>query len=70
MQKYDRIDAAKYEYIPGRISGDIEFYLEEIRSAGSRVLKLGCRTGRLLVPISLEVHQLQISQRQAPSADI
>ena len=34
--------------------GDVEFYLEEIRRAGSPVLELGCGTGRLLEPIARE----------------
>ncbi len=34
--------------------GDIEFYLEEIRRAGSLVFELGCGTGRLLELIARE----------------
>ncbi|HBJ32505.1 MAG TPA: hypothetical protein DDY93_14190 [Dehalococcoidia bacterium] len=34
--------------------GDVEFYLEEIRRAGSPVLELGCGTGRLLEFIARE----------------
>ena len=34
--------------------GDVEFYLEEIRRAGSPVLELGCGKGRLLELIARE----------------
>ena len=54
MQEYDRYDAAYYDFLSRRMPGDVEFYLEEIRRAGSPVLELGCGTGRLLEFIARE----------------
>ena len=31
--------------------GDVAFYVQEARQAGSSVLELGCGTGRVLIPI-------------------
>ena len=51
MKEYDRIDAAFYDYYSGGVEGDVQFYVEEARKAGSPVLELGCGTGRILIPV-------------------
>ena len=35
MQGYDRNDAACYDFLSRGVPGDVEFYLEDIRRAGS-----------------------------------
>ncbi len=52
MKEYDRIDASFYDYYSTGIEGDVEFYVEEARKAGSPVLELACGTGRILIPIA------------------
>jgi len=40
-----------YDHVgPYRDRADVDFYVEEARSAGGRVLELGCGTGRILIP--------------------
>jgi ubiquinone/menaquinone biosynthesis C-methylase UbiE len=39
-----------YDYVATGVEGDVAFYVEEARSAGSPVLELGCGTGRILIP--------------------
>ncbi len=36
---------------PG-LAGDVQFYIDEARKAGSPVLELGCGTGRILLPVA------------------
>lgn len=50
MQEYDRKDANFYDYYSLGIPGDVEFYVEEAKKAGSPVLEIGCGTGRILIP--------------------
>lgn len=52
MKEYDRTDAAFYDYYSLGVEGDVQFYIEEARSAGSPVLEIGCGTGRILLPIA------------------
>jgi len=52
MIEYDRIDAELYDTYATGIEGDLDFYLEEAKNAGSPVLELGCGTGRILIPIA------------------
>ena len=52
MKEYDRTDAAFYDYYSTGLEGDVPFYVEEARKAGSPVLELGCGTGRILIPIA------------------
>ena len=44
--------AELYDLVP-RYSGrrDLDFYLDICRSAGGKVLELGCGTGRVLAPL-------------------
>ncbi|HUV93888.1 MAG TPA: class I SAM-dependent methyltransferase, partial [Anaerolineae bacterium] len=50
MEEYDRSDARFYDYYSTGVPGDVRFYVEEARRAGSPVLELGCGTGRILIP--------------------
>jgi SAM-dependent methyltransferase len=52
MKEYDRVDAALYDYYQTGLEGDVPFYVEEARKAGSPVLELGCGTGRVLLPVA------------------
>ena len=42
--------AIYYDYVATGVEGDVAFYVEEARSAGSPLLELGCGTGRILIP--------------------
>ncbi len=48
---YDRLDAALYDHYQSGVDGDVAFYVDEARKAGS-ALELGCGTGRVLIPIA------------------
>ena len=50
MEEYDRADARFYDYYSTGVPGDVRFYVEEAKRAGSPVLELGCGTGRILIP--------------------
>ena len=52
MKEYDRLDAAFYDYYSLGVEGDVQFYVEEAKKAGSSVLEVGCGTGRILLPIA------------------
>jgi SAM-dependent methyltransferase len=41
-----------YDHCATGVEGDLAFYVEEARSAGSPVLELGCGTGRILIPVA------------------
>jgi SAM-dependent methyltransferase len=41
-----------YDHVATGVEGDVTFYVEEARAAGSPVLELGCGTGRILIPIA------------------
>lgn len=41
-----------YDCVATGVEGDVGFYVEEARAAGSPVLELGCGTGRLLIPVA------------------
>src|SRR5438094_9047331 len=48
--EYTGESAVYYDYVATGVEGDVAFYVEEARSAGSPVLELGCGTGRILIP--------------------
>lgn len=50
MTAYDQFDALLYDHHASGLEGDIGFYVEEAKQAGSGILELGCGTGRILVP--------------------
>ena len=44
---------AVYDSVPAYVNRrDVQFYVEEARNAGGRVLEVGCGTGRILLPIA------------------
>jgi len=48
--EYAGESALYYDHIATGVEGDVAFYVEEARRAGSPVLELGFRTGRILIP--------------------
>ena len=66
MIEYDRADAAFYDSYSTGTEGDLPFYVEEARKAGSPVLELGCGTGRILIPAA-EVGLTVTGLDRAPS---
>ncbi|MGE4093342.1 MAG: class I SAM-dependent methyltransferase, partial [Candidatus Binatia bacterium] len=52
MREYDHIGALFYDHYSLGLEGDVQFYVDEARHAGSEVLEIGCGTGRILLPIA------------------
>lgn len=52
MNEYNQTDAKFYNHYATGLEGDIQFYVEEAKKAGSPVLELGCGTGRILIPVA------------------
>ncbi len=52
MEHYGPVEAYYYDYYSTGTPGDLDFYVEEARKAGSPVLELGCGTGRILLPVA------------------
>ena len=52
MAEYNRLDSEFYDHYSLGLPGDVQFYVEEARKAGSPVLDLACGTGRTLIPIA------------------
>jgi len=62
--EYTGDSAVFYDHVATGVIGDIAFYVDEARAAGSPVLELGCGTGRILIPMAqagLEVVGLDAS---------
>jgi len=60
-----RAEAARYYDLNPVKLGDIEFYLSRFQSAETRILELGCGTGRVSIPLSQHghfVHGLDLSE--------
>lgn len=58
-------DGAFYDAMNEDVSGDVDFYVEEARRAGSPILELACGTGRLAIPIAnagLEIVGVDLSE--------
>ena len=51
MNEYHLAHSLLYDYFATGIEGDVQFYVEEAKKAGSPVLEIGCGTGRILLPI-------------------
>jgi SAM-dependent methyltransferase len=52
VNDYTGVDADFYDYCFLGLEGDVQFYVEEAKKAGSPVLEIGCGTGRILLPIA------------------
>jgi SAM-dependent methyltransferase len=52
MKEYEGADAIFYDSCFQGVEGDVQFYIEEARKAGSPILEIGCGTGRILLPIA------------------
>lgn len=64
LAEYAGVNALFYDHVAWGVAGDVAFYVERARSAGSPVLELGCGTGRILLPMAdagLEVVGLDVS---------
>ena len=48
--EYAGESALFYDHVATGVEGDLAFYVDAARSAGSPVLELGCGTGRILIP--------------------
>jgi len=58
-------DGVVYDAMNKGVTGDLEFYVEEARRAGSPILELACGTGRLAIPIAnagLEIVGVDLSE--------
>ena len=64
---YDRI-AEFYDEDMGRSAppGDVEFYVQQARDGGGRVLELGAGTGRIALPIAQSGEQIVAADRSRP----
>lgn len=50
MEPYGKALVDYYDLFFTGLKGDVAFYVEEARKAGSPVLEIGCGTGRVLIP--------------------
>ena len=52
QHEYDNVAALYYDHYSTGLEGDVQFYVEEASKADTRVLELGCGTGRILLPMA------------------
>jgi SAM-dependent methyltransferase len=52
MKPYGRALVDYYDLFFTGLPGDVAFYVEEAKKAGSPVLEIGCGTGRVLIPVA------------------
>lgn len=52
LKRYGKALVDCYDLFFTGLKGDVAFYVEEARKAGSPVLELGCGTGRVLIPVA------------------
>ncbi|MED4583470.1 methyltransferase domain-containing protein [Brevibacillus choshinensis] len=60
-----------YDLTQRGISGDVDFYLDQAKQAGGKVLELGCGTGRISIPLAqagIDVTGLDLSQEMLEKA--
>lgn len=65
MKPYGKALVDYYDLFFGGLPGDVAFYVEEARKAGSPVLEIGPGTGRILIPIAeadIEITGLDASE--------
>ena len=52
LAEYSGAGALFYDHYAPGVAGDVAFYVERARAAGSAVLEVGCGTGRILIPMA------------------
>jgi len=66
MEEYCGAQARFYDLYFTGVEGDVAFYVEEARRAGSPVLELGCGTGRIALPVARAGIRVVGLDRSAP----
>lgn len=65
MPEYSHEVSSLYDGVPAYATrGDVQFYCEESKRSGGKVLEVGCGTGRVLLPIArsgVQIHGLDAS---------
>ncbi|MGG1662706.1 class I SAM-dependent methyltransferase [Brevibacillus sp. NRS-1366] len=61
-----------YDLTQHGVNGDVEFYMEQAKLAGGKVLELGCGTGRISIPMAqagIDVTGVDLSQEMLAKAE-